>query len=84
MNGKVILNMMDIFQIMKYNGFGNLFINNILVYEGYFSEGKKNGKGLLYFNNIERIYFNGIFEMNNLVEGILYDLEGVKIYEGYF
>ena len=33
---------------------------------------------------MEKKYFNGIFEMNNLAEGILYGLRGVEIYEGLF
>ena len=68
----------------EYNGFGNEYINNKLNYEGYFENGKKHGKGLLYYNNNEKIYFNGIFDMDNYIEGVLYDPDGNKIYEGIF
>ena len=68
----------------KYNGFGKKFSNKTLKYEGFFTEGKKNGIGLLYYDKIKKIYFNGIFDMDNFSEGIEYDPEGAKLYQGSF
>ena len=67
-NGNIKYN--GYFSNNKYNGFGNLFLNKVLKYEGYFTEDKKNGKGLLHYDKNEKIYFNGIFDMDNYVEGV--------------
>ena len=55
-----------------------------LLYELFYEVGKMNGKGILYYYNIDQIYFNGIFEKNNFIEGIMYDPNENKIYEGNF
>jgi len=72
------------FKNNKYDGFGNEYKYKKLVYEGFYEEGKMNGKGILYYNKSSQIYFNGILEKNNLIEGILYDQNGNKLYEGKF
>ena len=41
-------------------------------------------KEILYYNNSDKIYFNGIFNMSNYKEGIIYDPNGIQIYEGIF
>ena len=57
--------------------------NNKLIYQGYFYENKYEGKGCLYFEN-KKIYKDGLFKDDNLVNGILYDPDGNKIYSGNF
>ena len=54
------------------------------IYKGDFNNYKYNGYGILYFENSNNIYFNGNFEENNFIDGILYDLDGNKTYEGKF
>ena len=42
------------------------------------------GKGILYYHNSDQIYFNGIFDKSNYIEGIIYEPNSKKIYEGTF
>ncbi len=79
-NGNILYD--GYFSNNEYNGFGKIYDD--VKYEGFFRDGKKDGKGLLYYNNNEKIYLNGIFDMNNYVEGILYNPNGNKIFEGLF
>ena len=81
-NGEMIYN--GYFKNNEYDGFGNEFKYGKLAYEGFFTNGEKNGKGLLYYNNSEQIFFNGIFGMSKYIEGISYEPNGYKIYEGIF
>ena len=67
------------FKNNEYDGFGNEYKYKRLVYEGFYEEGKMNGKGILYYYNSTQIYFNGIFEKNNFIEGIIYDPSGNKL-----
>ena len=53
-------------------------------YIGDLSNFKYNGKGILYYEKSKHIYFDGIFNMDLFIKGILYDPEGNKIYEGEF
>ena len=52
------------------------------IYKGDFLDFKYHGEGTLYFENSNKIFFIGIFEMNKLINGKLYDLEGNITYEG--
>ena len=54
-----------------------------MIYQGYFNEGKHQGKGTLYYDN-ETICFNGYFKNNIFINGVSYDPDGNKIYEGEF
>ena len=53
-------------------------------YIGDFTDFKYNGKGILYYDKSNQIYFDGTFDMGLFINGILYDPEGNKIYEGEF
>ena len=55
-----------------------------IIYIGDFKCFEYNGKGILYYQNSDKIYFNGIFDMNTYKSGALYDPEEKKIYEGEF
>ena len=74
------------FKNNEYNGFGNeyYYYNGKLKYEGYFLNGKRHGKGILYYYSSDAIYFNGIFDKSNYIEGIIYEPNGNKIYQGTF
>ena len=39
---------------------------------------------MLHYDKNEKIYFNGIFDMDNYVEGVEYSPDGEKLYEGLF
>ena len=54
------------------------------IYERFFTDGKKNRKGLLYYCNNNKIYFNGIFDKNNYAEGTSHEPNGNIIYKGEF
>ena len=66
----------------KYNNYGKQFQRNKLYYQGYFIRDKHHGKWIIYYQ-IEKIYISGIFN-DNLIDGISYDPNGNKIYEGIF
>ena len=61
-----------------YNKYG------IKMYFGNISNFLYNGKGIVYYNNSDEIYFKGIFNYGNYNEGILFDPKENKIYEGKF
>ena len=48
--------------------------NDFKIYRGEFKSYLFEGKGTLYFENNNKIYFNGIFKKNMFTNGILYDL----------
>ena len=54
------------------------------IYKGDFVDYQYHGKGILYYTDINRIYFEGIFEKGNIVKGKLYDLKGKVVYKGDF
>jgi len=64
--------------ITIYNNNGNK------EYKGDFLNFEYHGKGILYFDDIDKIYFQGIFENGKFIDGKLYDLEGKVIYKGKF
>ena len=62
-----------------------LYENGNLKYYGNFINFKYNGKGLIYYEKSNgKIYFDGMFIMDECVNGVLYDPYGIKIYEGEF
>mgnify|MGYP002626662292 FL=1 len=54
------------------------------IYKGDFMNFNYHGEGVLYFKYSNDKYYSGKFEMNNYIEGKLYDLEGKITYEGKF
>ena len=61
-----------------YNKYGKkIYYGNILNY-------KYHGKGIENYKNSEIAYFDGIFNDGDYDEGIIYDPNGKKIYEGKF
>ena len=58
--------------------------NEYIKYQGDFRDYKYHGKGNLYFEYSELIYFSGIFEQNNFIEGNLYSPSGNITYIGKF
>ena len=57
----------------KFDGYGKLYLECNLYYEGNFSNNNFSGKGIIYYPN-QKIYYEGQFE-NNLING-----EGIKYY----
>ena len=56
-------------------------------YIGDFFDFKYHGKGKLYYDYYgkdEKIYFDGIFEMDKFIKGVLFSPGGNKVYEGEF
>ena len=45
-------------------------------------DGKKHGKGVLYYRNRKQVAFKGTFKEDEVSEGTLYDLDGTVICEG--
>ena len=68
----------------KYEGFGKLYDEKLLKYEGFFLKDEYEGKGNLYYNDSNKIYFEGIFKEGKIVKGKLYDLGGNPVYQGSF
>jgi hypothetical protein len=70
----------------SYNGFGiRYYDNGEKQDEGQFKNDKLNGQGCSYFYNpIGVIRLQGIFENDNLINGIEYNSDGQKKYEGIF
>ena len=58
--------------------------NEFKIYKGDFLLCKYHGKGILYFEGNNKIYFNGIFNNGEYLNGIIYEPDGKKIYEGEF
>ena len=58
--------------------------DNRRAYVGDFFNYKYHGNGILYYEYEEKIYFKGIFCMEQYKSGILYDPEGKEIYNGEF
>ena len=62
--------------------------NDYIIYKGDFESFQYNGKGILYnvdfFIEENYIKFDGIFKNNKYLNGILYNKNGYKIYEGEF
>ena len=55
-----------------------------IVYIGGFINYEYNSKGILYYENSDKKYFEGLLEEGKFIKGTLYDPEGNKIYEGEF
>ena len=58
--------------------------SDYILYIGDFSSFKYNGKGILYYENDDKVRYNGIFKDDLYDEGILYYKDGYKKYEGKF
>ena len=55
-----------------------------LIYKGDFFNFNYHGEGIIYFKNSNDKYSSGIFENNNLINGVLYDINGDITYKGKF
>ena len=53
-------------------------------YIGDLNKSKYDGKGILYYNSSESIYFKGIFNNGDFKNGVSYDPKGKEIYIGDF
>ena len=92
-SGEIIFD--GFFKNGKYEGFGKLYKNNILYYEGNFEKGEIRGKGIKYYRNGNK-HIEGDFETENKYEefnflfkrnyakGILYDINGKYILKSEF
>ena len=62
------------------NGYGKEYklYNNILVFEGEYLNGKKNGKGKEFYEN-GSIKFEGEYLKGRIIEGKGYDIEGNEV-----
>jgi len=58
--------------------------NGNKIYKGDFVNYHYQGEGILYFNDSNKIYFEGQFDKDQYVNGKLYDLECKIIYQGKF
>ena len=79
-NGKVIYELINgNGKVKEYND------NNILIFEGEYLNGRKNGYGKEYFNFLGKLKFEGFF-LNDMKKGkgIEYDIFGHKIFEGEY
>ena len=65
----------------KSNIYGD---NRNILYIGDFNCFEYNGKGVLYFINSDKKYFDGFFDTGSYTYGTLFDPEGNQIYEGEF
>lgn len=61
---------------------GKIYLHGFLLYDGELKDGKKHGKGNLYFQNTNYLAFSGTFNKDKVVKGTLYDPEGNVICEG--
>jgi len=61
---------------------GQIYVNEFRQYEGEMKDGKKHGKGVLYYRNRKQVAFKGTFKEDEVSEGTLYDLDGTVICEG--
>ena len=57
---------------------------NFIIYIGDISNFEFNGKGILYYEESNEIYFDGFFDMGSYIHGKLYDPQGNLIYDGEF
>ena len=67
------------------NGYGTLYYleSNIIYYNGYFNNNKKNGSGKLYYKN-GNLKIDGFWEDDLLINGLEYWENGKLKYEGKF
>ena len=68
----------------KENGEGELYENNILLFKGFFINGKKNMIGTEYFLNGNIKYYGGFIDNIKNGNGVEYFENGNKKYEGGF
>ena len=54
------------------------------MYIGDISNYKYNGNGIIFYHNSNKIFFDGIIQMDNYQNGVIYDPKGNKIYQGKF
>lgn len=66
------------------NGWGELYENGALVYEGEFLQGFYHGTGTLYYASGRPMYHGGFMSNSFDGSGVLYDKSGEIIYEGLF
>ena len=56
----------------------------IKTYKGDITNYKYDGKGIIYYKDSNQIFFDGMIQMGRYLNGIMYDPNGNKIYEGKF
>jgi hypothetical protein len=83
-NKKLKIRYIGFFKGALLQGYGKIYINNYLYYEGNFTNNKYNGFGKIYYNN-KKTRFVGLFKANlRDGNGKLYDIKGNLLYDGEF
>ena len=61
---------------------GRIYLHEHLLYNGELKDGKRTGKGQLYYRNRDELAFDGKFKDDDVLEGTMYDLDGTVLAEG--